>query len=551
MALKLSSIQTGVLTFALMGALFLAGCGGGSSSSVPGNFGSSIIGNPATPTPLPIAVGALPPSPNASAVLTQTPPPSMRPSPQVSASAAASPTTGPSASPTARPTPTATAPPSSRPTPTPTARPTATPTARPTPTPISVPPPTRISSTWGKIALFQVFDYRARHGMTTGQILQDGSRYDAVWGGSRASSWTRSHPSMLVSLYFIQEQDWIQAGGHNLAWWQANHPDWILYACDGAGTPTHHIAYMHGETNVPLDIHNPSVADYQIRQTFGPYAIAHNYNALSIDEVFFFNDMGLDQGAGYYGCGIWKNGSFVRRYNGKYDPQWANDTVAWIKSAKTIVTTDPVLGPHHLALIVNHPLGAISNANEQQLLANVDVLLNEGGFSNYGNYAQDPYYFKATLDYTVYAQRHGVSVLTVDKFAADSVTVTPLHLEYSIATYLMANEQGSALFVTPTNAPGSGYGMEQYHSEYKSNMQAPCGGYYGGAPYDAKNPDIYYRRFNGGLALVNSGSKSKTSELATLPAGHTYTDIQNRAVTNPLRVNSNDAYVLLTSNGCN
>ncbi len=356
---------------------------------------------------------------------------------------------------------------------------------------------------------------------------------------------------MLVSLYFIQEQDWTQAGGHDLAWWQSNHPDWILYACDGAGAPTHRIAYMHGETNVPLDIHNPAVADYQIRQTFGPYAIAHNYNALSIDEVFFFNDMGWDQGPGYYGCGIWKGGSFVRRYNGRYDPQWSNDTVAWIKSAKSIVTTDPVIGPHHLALIVNHPTGDVSATNEQQLLANVNVVLDEAGFSMYGNYAADRQHFKTTLDYMIYAQRHGVSVLMVDKFAKDSNTVSVPHLEYSIATYLMGNEQGAALFVTPNNGPGSGYGMEQYHPEYKSNLGAPCGDHYGGPSYDSKNPDIYYRRFNGGLVVVNSGSRSHSAELAKLPAGHSYTDIENRTVTNPLSVDSSGSYVLLTPNGCN
>ncbi|MBC5826070.1 MAG: hypothetical protein GIW99_00005 [Candidatus Eremiobacteraeota bacterium] len=150
----------------------------------------------------------------------------------------------------------------------------------------------------------------------------------------------------------------------------------------------------------------------------------------------------------------------------------------------------------------------------------------------------------------IYAQRHGVSVLVVDKFAKDSLAVSPLHLEYSIATYLMANEQGAALFVTPDNGPGSGYGMEQYHAEYKSALGAPCADYYGGSGYDSKNPDIYYRRFNGGLVVVNSGSRSKTSELASLPSGHKYTDIDGRPLTNPLSVNANDAYVLLAPNGC-
>jgi hypothetical protein len=73
---------------------------------------------------------------------------------------------------------------------------------------------------------------------------------------------------------------------------------------------------------------------------------------------------------------------------------------------------------------------------------------------------------------------------------------------------------------------------------------------YGGASYDVNNPQMYYRRFAGGLVVVNSGSLPRASETATLPANHTYTDIEGRAVTNPLTVNSNDSYVMTTTNGC-
>jgi hypothetical protein len=412
-------------------------------------------------------------------------------------------------------------------------------------------PLTRINSTWGKIGLFQVFDYS----MTASQIEADAHRYGLVWGSGHPYAWDAGNPGALVSAYMVMEND-PYVSGHTLKWWQTNHPNWILYGCDSTGNPTHELAYAESAMpDVPLDIHNPSVVNYQIRQVMGPYAIAHGFNALAIDQFDFYNFMeagnpefGEKVYSGYYACGIWNNGSFVRRYYGSKDPAWTSDSLAWMKSARSILKTDATLAPHHLSLVVNHPFGYVGNPNEQELIGSVDAIEDEVGFANYGYYQQeaDAGLFKTTVDYMRAAQKAGVATLIIDKFTQDKNTITPGHLEYAIATYLMGNEQGAALFASP----GNGYGDDQFHPEYSTDVGAPCGDYYGGPSYDPADPRIYYRKFASALIVVNSGSLPRTSEMAHLPRGHTYRDLEGRSVSNPLTVRSNDAYVLLTNSGC-
>ncbi len=447
---------------------------------------------------------------------------------------------------------------SATPTPGPTPKATATPVVTaPTATPPpAYAPPNGTSTTplmpqaKKGIGLFQVFDAFGSPRISSSQATSDASRYGVVWGArpGMASSWLGGNASMAASYYFPQETDlsfvsWGGAG-HTLAWWQANHPDWILYSCTANGTPTTIPAYV-GElpNNIPLDIHNPAVVDYQIHAAAN-YAIANGYNSLAVDEVLFYNIGGVTAGTGAYGCGIYQNGQFVRRYSGKRDAQWNADTVAWVKAAHSILKTDATLAPHNLKLIVNHPAGYISDPNEQAILANVDADVDETGYSDYGQYKSSSSLFKLTLDWVRYAQAHGTAPLVVNKYY-QSNAVTGTQVEFSIATYLMGNEGGEGLFTS--NNPG--YGVEQYFPEYSVNYGTACGGYYGGASTDPNNPQIWYRRYSNAVVVVNSGS-SRASEVATLPSGHTYRDLEGRPVSNPLTVANFDAYVLLTTNGC-
>ena len=404
------------------------------------------------------------------------------------------------------------------------------------------------------VGLFQVFDEFGSNIISTTTASTDGSRYAAVWGArpGMPAPW-RTNNSGLAATYYLPEETDASPGawgdiGHPLSWWKANHPDWVLYACTASGAPTTTPAYVSElPENVPLDIHNPAVVAYQMKLA-ATYAHASGYTGLAIDEVLFENIDGTGVSSTDYGCGIYEGNTFVRRYSGRNDPAWNTDTVAWVKAARSILKTDPVIGPYNLKLIVNHPAYSVTTTNEQTVLQNVDAALDEAGFTVYGGYksASNNYVFNSAVAWMKYAQSHGVAPLIVDKFD-QSTPITALQLEYSIATYMMGNEGTARLFVGNTN----GYGAEQYHSEYATNYGAACGEMYGGASYNAANPQIYYRRFANAIVIVNSGSLPRASELATLPAGHTYKDLEGRTVTNPLTVASNDAYVLLTTNGCN
>lgn len=425
---------------------------------------------------------------------------------------------------------------------------TPTPSPAPTTAPYSAPATTSfMPSSWGKISAFQVFDDTNNGYITQTAASQDGWRYSAVWGARNniGTSWLDSNASLQTAYYNALETDesstaW-GAIGHSITWWQSNHPDWVLYACTSSGTPTTTPAYVPGlPYNVPLDVHNTAVIDYQIR-LMANYAHQLGYRALAIDEATFWQ---ADEGvSGGYGCGIYQNGSFVRRYTGPTDPNWAADVVAWAKEAHKLLTTDATLSTYNLKLIVNHPADQLTT-NETTFLANVDADLDETGYSDYGRYQTgSASTFVMRTNWATYAQQHGVAVLMNDNWG--SVSVTAPIIDYSVATYLMGNLQAESLFASPA----SGYGLEQWRSQFQTSIGAPCGAYYGGSSYDSANPSIYYRRFANAVVVVNGGSGS-TSEVAHLPTGHTYTDLFGRAVSSPLTIASNDGYVLLTSNGC-
>ncbi len=425
-------------------------------------------------------------------------------------------------------------------------------------------PQSKLRSTYGRTALAQIFDYfpyanGSTTSMSTSAISSDAYRYDWVWGSgnddgiARPQAWRGANTAALVTRYYITEEDNIHVSGHNLQYWQSNHPDWILYACKSDGTPTHDIAYTPGDTfpDVPLNMHNPQVVQYQIQDLLA-YAQANGYNAIALDQVVFKNimaggnpELGQTVQPGEYGCGVWNNdGSFTTVYaNPKVDnSQWIADLLNWVQQAKQAANAVGI------AVAVNHPPGNINDPNEQALLRSVDITLDESGFSDYGNYQNAPGVFMSTYNYMEYVQRLGDAIGLIDRWPNDGTTVQSQHVEYSIATYLMANEGNADLYVDGNNTVGYGYGSEEYFSQYSAQLGAPCDAMYGGSSYDPNNPYLYYRRFESGMVLVNAGNSSQT---ATLPSDHTYTDINYRPVSNPQTVAPFDAYVLTTTgNGC-
>jgi hypothetical protein len=453
--------------------------------------------------------------------------------------------------------------PSGAPTGNPTSGPTSGPTHAPTQAPTASPPPptsqgiTMLPDTTGRFGLLQINDAYGRNnaGMTSGQIQTEAPHTDSVWGAFQPAAWNAAHPGMIVSRYVLPNEDVRLISGHDLTWWQANHPDWILYACKSDGTPTHDVAASGtGFGDVALDIHNPSVVDYQIRQLVGPNMIQQGYNTIAADNITFVNylfDPVTGAASKAYGCGVWQGNTFVRRYGpatgGEFDQDldgnFTADLINWLRQARSILSTDPTLAPHHFKIIVNHPfVGSSPTATEQTMLQYVDGALDEAGFTHYGERVLGGN-FITTLNWAQYTQSHGIAIFFADYFCVgsnscptDPSALTGSQIDWALAGYALANNGGANVYISP-----GGGAIYTYRSEYADRYGTPCGG------YSALGNNVFTRRFSNGFAVVNAGS---TSQSVQLPA-HTYTDIGGRAVSNPLMVSGSDAYMLLTSgNGC-
>ncbi len=383
----------------------------------------------------------------------------------------------------------------------------------------------------------QVFDYHNGY-MPSSLVQENGRRFDAVWASLSPREWDAAHPGMTVSEYYIMGLDQVAVTHRTLSWWKAKHPDWIFYACTASGAPTHDIAYMPGVANadMPIDIENSAAVADEVN-TMAGYAKAAGYNALAVDQVVFWNiyhggnaAFGQKRNTSEYGCGSWHGNTFVRRYSSPQDPRWTADVIAYTRVAHAI------LHSRGMVLLVNHPAGNINSPNEQQLVVNTDELLNETGFSDYGRYTQKLGLMVETLAWSRYAQQHGVAVFTVNKFINIPSSVTGIPLEYSIATYLLANQGAELLYTGGLH----GYGTQQIHPEYSAPIGTPCSDVGDG-------PTVFFRRFTGGLVVVTASSSGSF----TLPAGKGYRDLIGRPVSSTLHLGPTSAYVLLAAvKGC-
>lgn len=418
-----------------------------------------------------------------------------------------------------------------------------------------------LPDTSGRFGLTQIFDWdgtRFTTPMSSTQVANEAPHYDSVWGAFEPSMWDADHPGMIVSRYMLPVEDDNLVSGHDLNWWKANHPTWILYACDSNNNPTTHLAWSTtGFPDVPLDFHNPDVISYQMSIMI-PYLRANGYNTLAVDNTNLTNYLegpnppveGLSAQPGWYGCGIYDaNGNFVRRYNGPgTSSAFAADMINWISTVKA------ALAPYGIHLLSNHPLGSLSDPNELAFLSHIDGMVLENGFTQYGRYQLSSWggvssLVRNGLAWMEYTQQHHVAFLVTDYFcyagtqpatgapcSNDPSTLTASQVDWALATYAIGNEGGADVYTSP-----HGGAVYSYRPEYAQRYGTPCASY-------ATSGSLYYRRFQNGFAVVNASYASQT---IPLPAGHTYTDIEGRAVSSPLTVGPADAYMLLTGgNGC-
>jgi hypothetical protein len=400
-------------------------------------------------------------------------------------------------------------------------------------------------NSWTGIHVYLPYDdFKNKYEFTPAQATADAPLYDAVWGsnsGKMVAAWHAGNEALLAGYYIIAGTDaeLHQFGnlGHPLSWWQANHPDWILYECDQQT-----IAYVPGQTQVPLDISNPDVVAYLLT-TVGTYAENNGYDQVSFDFVEPVNETGGENG-GSRGCGVWttQDGQqvWVQKFSGSpSDPAWVSALVGYLTSASQYLHGLP----RPLAVWGNNTVYGVApgDPTESQFVSVLDVVSDETGFADYGKFATDAA-FNDIVSWAATIQGEGKAYLP--RALYHTATLSNAQIEYAIAAYMMEKEEASAMTVYPYGQ----YGTDRYSPAYQAPVGVPCGPMYGGPKYQHLGQYVYYRVYSGGLTIVNT--KNAKSYTVDLPQ-QSYTDaVTGQTVTSPLAVGPDAGFVLLDQTGC-
>jgi hypothetical protein len=378
-------------------------------------------------------------------------------------------------------------------------------------------PDQSIGDTWIGIHAFQVFD----GGISPSQATAHAHRYDFVWGTSKPSAWKAGNSKIVTSWYAPFDGDFTT--GHGLTWWQANHPDWVLYKCDKK-TP----AGMDGLKNVPLDISNSAVVHWQM-QTYSPRLESGGYDALAEDLV------GLNNANG--GCGVWIKSVWHQRFTGQIvDPAWSKAVISWHRYAYSYLhgLSRPIqVGVNHVP--ENKPYGDL---DELALLKYIDFIDDESSFTNYGNSYASSAKVQLIVQWMKYVQGLNKPWIVDDKW--NTPNMSRQQFDWAIGTYLLGKGHYSSVFID--HLPG--YGYEYWYQQYNATIGSPCGDMYA----DPLNTGVYYRKYTKAFVVINASiNNSFTVKLPQL----TYTSIFGETVTSPMFIGPDDGQVLLTpSNGC-
>ncbi|MBA3826256.1 MAG: hypothetical protein H0X24_20445 [Ktedonobacterales bacterium] len=326
-------------------------------------------------------------------------------------------------------------------------------------------------------------------------------KVDLVWGASKA----QSIPGAFTIGYNPSERIGNGTVGplYTIDWFQKNHPDWIVYTCDKK-TP----AYGFGEPNTPIDITNPAVLQFVMQQQIVPQ-IKAGYQGIGFDNVGFTN--------AWERCGHFDaQRQWVQIYSGlPQDPRYQQSLLAWGQNIhKLIKDYAPTI-----KISMNFSFDYGHRAFWQQMLPYIDILTDEGGFSNFGSPGFPYVTGAAWQSYVTFLQQFQRADDTRGLFLFaqfPGTTVSSSQLMWALSNYLLV--KGRHAYTTIVGAQQ--YGQFYDHPEFHLAIGTPQGDF-------AANGCAYQRLYTKVIVLVNpSGNAACT---VTLP--HAYKSGSGATVT--------------------
>lgn len=370
------------------------------------------------------------------------------------------------------------------------------------------------ADTWSSIHPFLSFDYNISD---PSALAGD---YDFVWGAQvdYVAAYRAANPSIFLTYYipFYRDNGTFSddQAAHNLAYWKAVHPDWILYKCDRV-TP----AYFSSDPQIPFDFTNPAVISWQI-QTYAQPASENGYDGIAADNV----DLGNLFGA----CGVYSNGKWVQEYTGQPDdPQWRANVLLWLARMQAALHSLK----HPLALIPNLALEVVSTTDPlvEQVLRHVDGVVDEAGFTDSGEGYLTDRQWGRVIQFMKHAQSLGKPYYVVNQFPA----VGRSEIQWALASYLMGKDHLAELFISTIQ----GYGAKQHYQEYDVQLGNPIGSM-------QQTQNVYIRRYSSGLSIVNPSATHTYT--VTIDGAERYHDLYGKAVGQTITLPPHSGVVLVT-----
>jgi Hypothetical glycosyl hydrolase family 15 len=373
----------------------------------------------------------------------------------------------------------------------------------------------KFADTWDNIHLFLTFDYNLADPATSAK------HYDFVWGAEmkNVTAFRSPNPGIFLTYYisFLRDTGTFGDKGaiHSLMYWKTTHPDWVLYQCDRV-TP----AYEFGDPDVPLNFADPEVLAWQV-QTYARPASQNGYDGIAADNVNLQNSFGA--------CGIYVHGKWVQLYTGQPDdPTWRNNVLTWLTRMHQAL--------HHL----QHPLDLIPNLSTgnlspndpimQQVVNQVDGVLNEGGFSQYGDgYLTGSDWIQA-IQFMESLQAQNKAYYLINQFHS----IGHAEIEWAVASYLMGKEHSTAMFISTVQ----GYGGDFWDTIFDAPIGHPTGPMY-------QVQHVYARDYSNGLILVNPSATASYS--VTLDTGDKFHDLYGLPVSGTVMMPPHSGMVLMNS----
>jgi hypothetical protein len=380
--------------------------------------------------------------------------------------------------------------------------------------------------------------------VTSSEVQANSPNYAFVWDVWNGVNWaddfraTNSQSNLgWYTLPFVDDQDGrpdpLPPGGdtpasrqRTLQWWMyevdgTGHPDWILYQCDGL-TPAYCV-YDPPNTspNMPLDFTNPAVVDWELRDALD--RVPSTATALSFD---FFSPRNLS-----HACGIYRDGRWVQLFTGEsFDPLFNEAVFNWAREVRSGLA----LQKNPKGLVVNSPPTSYEDDEMAELIASVDGILDEEGFTYYG-WDRSYVNWRLKVRRMVEVQNQGVAYYSVNY--VNRYPPTEDELNWILGSYLMGREHFAYVVIMEDTVGNYLYPAWPHLAEYDAAIGHPCG------PMGPAQ-GVYVRDFSHGMSAVNPSDSIWYT--VTLPPSN-FTDLYGAPIEGEVTLGPLSGQVLLSA----